>query len=80
MPVRLILAALALSGCTTIADIGRAIDQVCVVGKLTTADAVMLNAAHPKWMKPAAKPGDRVVNGDCSDLSHQVTQGETPGL
>jgi hypothetical protein len=64
-----------LSGCSTIADIGRAIDQVCVVGKLTTADAVMLNANHPKWQTPDAKANDRVVNGDCSDLSHQVTQG-----
>jgi hypothetical protein len=72
---KLILAALLLSGCSTIADIGRAIDDVCVVGKLSAEDAVFLNSHHDKWVMLKAKPGDRVVNSECSDLSHQVTQG-----
>lgn len=77
MPARAVGCLLLLTGCSYVAQIGAAIDDVCVVGKLSAADALYLNAQHQKWTSPAAKAGDRVVNGDCSDLSHAVTQGST---
>jgi hypothetical protein len=67
--------AVVLPGCDTIADLGHAFDDVCIKGRLTADDAAALNAAHPKWADAPAAEGDRVLNGDCSDISKGVTQG-----
>jgi hypothetical protein len=69
-----VMVAVLLSGCDFIAKVGQSFDDVCIVGKLTEADAVMLRAAHPKWVGPAPKANDRVLNGDCSAASRAVTQ------
>lgn len=74
MRALLLLAVLFLPGCSFISAIGQGFDQACIKGKLTAADAAALNAAHPKWAGLPAKEGDRVLNGDCSDLSKSVTQ------
>lgn len=62
-----VLLAITLSGCSFIQQTAQAIDDACVVGKLSTADAVYLNSQHDKWTTLKAKAGDRVVNGDCSE-------------
>lgn len=77
MPMRaaIIPLALSLAGCDSIAEIGHAFDDVCIKGRLTADDAAALNAADPKWSDAPATEDDRVLNGDCSDISKGITQG-----
>lgn len=88
MPVKLatillIIAAMTISCAGTKA--GMKFDDLCIAGRITAEAAEWLNANQAAWKQHSdyeapIKAGDRLFNGDCSEVAIQAAKKDKKGL